>query len=231
LRDTETNGKTTPGKLYFGPLWDFDFVWGSLPVEGFDNTRPQWIQLLRRDPQFVELLEERWGVLDGILERVTCEGGLLDGYIQEMNGSWEANRDKWPKDHLYGWENGSCEESIEELRSHIDARRAWIRENLGLLKTSYYYLTFMDGEELVYSNYVTVGSLPYRDPPELEDRGNLLFMGWYTKDHVAYDSKTLAQQDTVFHAEFVDASTVSAATEIFLAPNEMWIVYGGSHIT
>lgn len=105
-----------------------------------------------------------------------------------MNESWEANREKWPKEHMYGWNNSSCEESIEELRTHIDARRAWIRENLPLLKTSYYYLTFMDGEELVYSNYVRVGTLPYRDPPKLEDRGDLLFMGWFTEDHVAYDS-------------------------------------------
>jgi hypothetical protein len=77
LRDTVDDGGTvTPGKLYWGPLWDFDFVWGGFPENGFDNAQADWVVMLRQDPEFVELLKERWHVLDGVLVQATRQGRL-----------------------------------------------------------------------------------------------------------------------------------------------------------
>ena len=79
LRDTvASDGSAVPGKLYWGPLWDFDLVWGQDKVEGFNYTDYMWINLLRQDPGYVETIKERWKVLDAALQELDREGGLLD---------------------------------------------------------------------------------------------------------------------------------------------------------
>lgn len=52
--------KVRSGKLYAGPLWDFDYgTYG--PALGQDwRATPLWYRWLMRDPQFVSLVSSRW---------------------------------------------------------------------------------------------------------------------------------------------------------------------------
>ena len=90
------------GKLYWGPLWDFDgaYFFGSETElgarTGVNNTEDIWFDQLRdKDPLFVELLRERWqdpeNGMNVKLMEITREGGLLDRYRDEIRASWEAN--------------------------------------------------------------------------------------------------------------------------------------------
>ncbi len=55
--------------LYWGPLWDFDYVaWGNLQyeepyIEGFDTYHSTWFKQMLRDPAFNTKVEARWEVL------------------------------------------------------------------------------------------------------------------------------------------------------------------------
>ncbi|MGI6221513.1 MAG: CotH kinase family protein [Coriobacteriales bacterium] len=224
LRDqVAADGTVTPGKLYWGPLWDFDFVWGQLGPEGFESESTEWVSLLRQDPGFVELLKERWRVLDDALGRLTEEGGLLDRYIAEMSASWEADKQRWPHEDTHEWADGSYAETIEELRDHVDARRAWINDNLDLLQTKYVRLGFAVDDDEVFSTKVRVGDGNWFDMPEAPDKEGKFFDGWFTDDHEEFDRDKAYQEDTVFHAVYLDNSEVSKATDIFLAQDELWV--------
>lgn len=221
-----TDGTVTVGKLYWGPLWDFDFVWGEFDAEGFDNTEATWVSLLRQDPEFVELFKERWQVLDATLEEVTKPDGLLDAYIDEMSQSWKANQQRWPKEDQYGWADGSYQESIEELRTHIEARREWINAHLDQLQTAYYTVTFMDGENEVLSVTGRAGSMIRADAPEPAEPEGMIFKGWFTEDGKEYNPDDHFEADCTYRARYIDASTAIAATDIFFAQDEVWTQYG-----
>ncbi len=224
LRDTlDADGAMTTGKLYWGPLWDFDFVWGQFFAKGFDNASGSWTARLRQDPAFVELLKERWEVLDETLEQVTIEGGLLDQYLEEMSQSWEGNYERWPKEETTDWSGGSFFEAIEELRAHIDARRAWINANLDQLPTTYYTATFMDGDAEVLSTTFWQEDSVMVEPPEIPEKEGMLWLGWLLPNGEEYDPHKAYSEDITVNATYVDPSTVVAAQDIFFSCPEIWV--------
>ena len=222
--------KVRDDKLYWGPLWDFDYVWGGMEVEGFDNTNASampWIERLRSDPDFVSLLEERWQKLDGALVELTKEHGLIDQYIEELDDSWTANDEIWHAGgtDMYGWKDGSCAEALNELRNRIEERRAWINDHLGELQTVFRTLTFMDGDDIIFSEEARAGYAMNPDAPDAPEKDGLLFDGWFTDDGQEYDCDVTYKEDTVFHATYVDPASVTAATSIYFATPEIWISY------
>ena len=204
VKDTiDASGKVVPGKLYWEPLWDFDLVWGMMEEEGFNNSDYRWAQILRQDPQYVDLLKERWDKLDSILENVTKEGGILDGYLAEMQQSWDADFAIWERGDPR-WKSDTFERAIEELRTHIEARRAWINNNLDKLQTKFYYLTFMDGEEQVYDTLAQNDYPTWFFPDDLPDKGDIKFLGWFTADDEEFDPEKAYNQDLTFYARYTD---------------------------
>ena len=107
--------KPRGGKLYWGPLWDFDLdAWGGDSVETYlaeDGQAAQategifqqyaWFRVLRGDPVFVEAVRAAWGgpdcddpaTLRFQLAEAIRDGGLLDRYEEELTCAAEANAD------------------------------------------------------------------------------------------------------------------------------------------
>ena len=216
-----------PGTLYWGPLWDFDFVWDGMETEGFDNTNAfemPWPERLRSDPATVELLKERWTKLDGILESITKDGGLIDQYIAELTPSWDANNERWnASDRSSDWDNSSCVNAFNELRSHFEARRAWINAHLDEVQTTFRTITFMDGDEVVSSDNKRADRGWNPDAPEMpKERDGLLFDGWYSDSGEQYSAEATYYEDTVFRAKYIDPASVAAATGIYFPTSEIW---------
>ena len=100
----EGEDKVKTGKLYWGPLWDFDYVaWGNPnnnaeTISGFNNTSNMWMSKLRTREDFQQRLKARWSAsedkdhmntahLDTLLTEVTKENGVLDRYYEETRVS------------------------------------------------------------------------------------------------------------------------------------------------
>ena len=91
--------KPRNGKLFWGPVWDFDFVaWNATETEadnfdgyGLTNRAPWVSKLLSSDEQFAKNVENRWKVLKPILEEMISEGGKLDQFAEETYMSALAN--------------------------------------------------------------------------------------------------------------------------------------------
>ncbi len=107
-RDTE-NGN---GKLYWGPLWDFDYVaWGNSnydaeTVSEFSNTYHPWMRRLRSGEAYCGRLKARWSAahdeeelfdahIDDLLTEVVKDGGVLDQYYDETRVSEYYDNVKW----------------------------------------------------------------------------------------------------------------------------------------
>lgn len=149
----------TEGKLHFGPLWDFDDAWGcSMPevvqTIGFNNTYFLWIDELRTQPEFLELLKERWQVLDTKLEELTAEGGALDRMAETLQDAWARDDARWHASHAEdGTDAGrNFEEEIALIRDYITLRRAWINENMDRLGLITFTLT-VRGEGMEEETY------------------------------------------------------------------------------
>ncbi|MBE5959060.1 MAG: hypothetical protein E7254_09410 [Lachnospiraceae bacterium] len=94
--------KERDGKLFWGPVWDFDFVaWGAYSTnftgqggtESFDMIgRMPWFEtLIKNDKEFKDKVVERWNVLSGILEDMISDGGIIDQYAEQLYYSALAN--------------------------------------------------------------------------------------------------------------------------------------------
>ena len=89
--------KKRDGKLYWGPLWDFDYVaWGateytSNSVEGLNLDRNAWFTKLFANEKFRKKFVARWPYIKEKLLEGIKDGGIIDTYSQKQYASQKAN--------------------------------------------------------------------------------------------------------------------------------------------
>lgn len=230
--------KGQKGKLYWGPLWDFDFVaWASIEYDadnmsyvGFVN-QGSWFERLPEDPSFAKELRSYWPKLKNALHKLIDKGGKLDEYRDEIAVSAKMNFDSfgftdfgWSDDPDFPQPKLTFEQEIERLRTWITNRMNWIDENLSLLAPHEITLTYMsDGAVYEKQTAVSGRCLTLPEGPKNSDSGKI-FAGWYYT--VSYtDEETgetiseelrLTGEDTLFDDTVLTAKWVSkdAYTEI-----------------
>ena len=133
------------GKLFLGPSWDFDLAMGN--DERLDNgsyeklyagksngfgQQNQWYIALMQRQWFVDMVKERWNELK--------EAGLFDRMIDEIDRTWEMNKDsfnhnfeRWPifghrlnQEPAHVRALSSAEEHVQYLRQWLIDRTAWL---------------------------------------------------------------------------------------------------------
>ncbi len=219
--------KARDGKLFWGPLWDFDYAWNnngmwSRSNETFNNTSMLWIDHLREnDPLFVKLLRERWEVLDKKLQDLTKDSGIIDQYKQELSLSQKADCEIWKEQQ--GEYKGISEEEyntdIEELRAWINERRQWVNDNLDDIGQVFYTVSYVADGKTVATEQVRHGKYAVMDP-DAPVREGYVFERW--KNGRKSPSQVAITEDTTFEAVYVekDQAVEPEFLEIFL-PEEM----------
>ena len=145
-------------KLYWGPLWDFDVTtWGDYSnnlsdVEGFGSST-EWLDKLKEDSEFIELIKARWNDIDPLLIEMTREDGAIDSYYNEIKAAVERDRSKWGN---YG-QLSSYAGEIDFLKAWIGFRREWIGDNLDAVKE------FVPNYEYQWINGTWYGEYGYSD--------------------------------------------------------------------
>ena len=195
------------GKLHFGPLWDFDESWGNAQIEttvnaGFNNSTFVWVDELRKKPEFLTLLKERWIVLDAKLEEIVREGGVLDQIAPVIREAWYRDHERWQAEiEEYNLDSGrNFEEEIEHIRQWINLRRDWIRNNMDRLGILTFTLTvrgegFEDREyQITCDTTIDIYDL---EVPEVEGRK---FSGWQLEDGTMVEDFLEVNRDIVLTA-------------------------------
>ena len=125
--------KERSGKLYWGPLWDFDLALGSGNdnFDGFSNCPMIWLDHLRAfEPGYQQTLIEAWKELDPILDRVLEEDGILDQFASQIRASWEDDYERWNREGDYDIPPYDFTETMETLRTWMRLRQDWINDNI-----------------------------------------------------------------------------------------------------
>ena len=224
------------GKLYFGPVWDFDYAWGNVlngspNPEGFQHAEMPWTPKLFLMPEFAKLVKERWSLIDPLLEKMTAPDGILDRYAEEIRVSWEADRKLLGSSGSESSEPVVFDDVIRELREFIDARRGWINENLDLLDKLYSTVTLNVRGEFYQELHLYTGatlSVEYLCiAPEIEGQ---YFIGWYTEENQPAEEYLPVLKDIVLDARYIPEEEVTFIEELVFEETEVQVsIHDGTY--
>ena len=209
--------KEKNGKLYYGPLWDFDYVaWGATDYTGIiyssesECMTDPWIERFKSDPEFISLVKEYWNgngdsSLKAQLEKIIADGGMIDQYERELELSAENNFDKtnmtaFPLGAILAdpGDNGEKEviicnnfhDEIARLKKWINARITYVDGYMETIQDDYEYTVvkfYNEGELVKQYNMRADGGIKVF--PELAPRDGYYFLGWYAEAEL-YDEIT-----------------------------------------
>ncbi len=221
--------------LYWGPLWDFDYVaWGNLQyeepyIEGFDTYERTWFKQMLRDPEFNTKVEARWEILKSKLEEITRDDGWLDQQEDILTISQRYDHEKWGN-YFEAWTddeidageadtNRSYREEIEQLRSWINLRSDWVDENLNQLTPQAKTITFKVDSKVWNTMVVIAGDKIGKLPIPKAKKGKI-FAGWY-RNGFKIKNNEIVEDDMTLQAKFGPAKKVAPARDLYVrARNE-----------
>lgn len=112
--------KERDGKLYAGPLWDFD--WGTFTpdVNRAIIANTIWYGYLFRYAEFKTAVKKRWGEVKSIYESVSV---YLDEQAETLRESNEVNINMWPITQVVnGDESMSYDQAITRMKDSFNHR-------------------------------------------------------------------------------------------------------------
>ena len=143
--------KKPEGKLYAGPVWDFDLSSGNVcdeygkgvydagPAQDIQSvgglwiaTKNTWYRRLLRNDEFKEmvrnrLVEYRPAIMSVIANTVT-DGTNPNSYYSMYGKAMERNFERWKILGKSMWPNTPCLAEIDTLNGQIDYLRIWLTE-------------------------------------------------------------------------------------------------------
>lgn len=219
--------KPRGGKLYWGPLWDYDSGWDLSDTEDtntdFNYTKMLWLDRLRAyDPAFRELIKERWLILKQSLLNMTEDEGLLDQYQKEINSAWEDDQKLWPE-NTYGDER-TYAEIIDGFKKSIRCRVNAFDDSMDA-ELGHVYITLRftaDGKDVAVLDEIRMHDRPDEVPDAPEKKG-YLFTGWYEKNSGALYDDLSFDEDLTFIAKYIPESEGVVPSALFFQRSEDWV--------
>ena len=144
------------GKLYEGPVWDFDLSSGncsSTYYTGYNNVSTTglswqgdycygiWNSRLFRCKEFERLVKERYKELQPLIVNVYKDNeigkNLIDSLLEEFRDDIDRNYTVWSTKAVYSElekipEDGTYDSEIAYLRNWLENRNAWMCERYGI---------------------------------------------------------------------------------------------------
>ena len=230
--------KPRNGKLYWGPLWDFDLAWSvgidsqEGFVKGFNRTEMPWIDRLRdKDPEFVRILKEHWNDENGVrkaLLKITedTDSGILNRYTQEVAASRAADSKRWPESYDSFLTNDDYSGGVERFRKYINKRAAWIDDNLNLIGNVYCTVTYLTDDGSVFkTSTFRADESSLGIGPDGPEKPGYVFSEWKEKETGIEHSKYQLEGDTTFVPVYKKESDTRKPTGLFLSSYEDWAAF------
>ncbi len=171
-------------KLYWGPLWDFDFsAWGSTEFTSprykgwIQNGYGNWNGRLFEDPDFVADIKAAWPLVKEKIEQIIKTDGQLDLYAERLNISARYNYEKWTYNSAQQLESVTYDSEIERLRDWISGRLEWVENNLYSIEPQKTTVTFLDKNGSIVDEYEAFVGSELKFPAVPQVKG-YVFEGW-----------------------------------------------------
>ena len=206
---------TDGGKLFMGPLWDYNFSFGNVDYcvdsgpEGlamdFGKTCPEeywlapfWWERLLEDSAYTEQLAVRWAELRGgqlSTERVM---GHIDSVATLLNQeAQQRNFTRWPILGEWVWPNAYVGQTYQE---EVDYMKNWTSERLAWLDETFPQPTVVT--DTVPTDTVPTDTIP-TDPPPAEPPADTVV--------TSIDTEDVSEQPKVYPIPFGDELVVEFA--------------------
>ncbi len=217
-RDTQSE----VGKIFWGPVWDFDYAWTYRPYTfGFEYGH-EWMKPMFYDTAeggFVDELHKQWPVMKAALEELIRSGGLIDQYYEETRASAEADHKVNSPDSPFDYHA-----ETEKLKKWIRDRITWVDENFEQLDHMVHKMTFVvEGKPDMIDYFGENESVAIGDI--VPEREGYTFIGWEDEGGQIVESEVVADQDHMYKARFLPDSEVTHGQYIALATESDVIVY------
>ena len=206
-RDTEDS----VGKIYWGPLWDFDFAWDKQVLRDEIPYGHEWLKPMfydRREGGFVEEVHKQWAVMKGALERLAEDGGIIDGYRDETRESAAQDRALHFPDA-----DRTYDEDIERLKNWIRERIRLVEENLGVIDDMIHKVTFVvDGKTYRTGFYAPEEYIDGSE--EYPEKDGCVFIGWEDEAGNIIRSEISVTEDMVITAKYLSDKEATHGKDI-----------------
>ena len=197
---------TDGGKLYWGPLWDFDL---SIPVsaspEGLSTVRMPWFDHLRAfSPYFRKMLADEWENLCPILTEIARDGGVIDNWVEEILPAWERNAAAGFADESI--EQDALADQAARIKDWFLRRIDWINSNLdSALADAWVEIYFYADGQYISTTRISLpaGNLSGQDFPDAPEKEGFLFSGWVNEDGALLSEGIQPETDLIVHAAYI----------------------------
>ena len=133
-RFDDYGSRTRMGKIYWGPLWDFDVAFGNgvtdEEITGFNFSAEKWIgaMLYDDDPDgFRRTAQKVWPQVRDAFLAALEDGGLVDRYYEETKSSYESDYEIWKDQGGYYYENR------DDFCRNVDILKEWTKKRIAWL--------------------------------------------------------------------------------------------------
>ncbi len=126
--------KERGGKLYHGPVWDFDYhvFCPQYTHQWVGATKSIFYPALLKDEKFRARLVERWDMQKNDLKKLP---EYIDGQVDRLRESERINHDMWPiSNDENGDEKMTFQESVDRIKSAFLDKWEWMDQNIRNLK-------------------------------------------------------------------------------------------------
>ena len=217
----DVNGVT--GRIFFGPLWDFDFAWDyGYGYTGHINMF-KWMEPMFRDKEpggFADEIKKQWPVFRESIERLIADGGVIDQYYEETKRSAEADRlINFPDDTDFDYL-----QYVTTLKEWIRSRLAWYDADFVNTDQLIHKVWFMCDDQEVSMHYVMHGKHLDTPPAPVEKEG-YIFLGWYDEDGNNTGTGLDVTKDMVITAQFISEDEATIVEDIALRKDSDVILY------
>ena len=220
-KERDVGGKV--GKIYWGPLWDFDYAWTHNMIYTGFMVESTWIKPLicdRTEGGFIPEVMKQWKLLKPALEELIADGGIIDQYYAETKASAEA-------DHRL---NGSSDDfdyraEVDRLKTWIRNRITWVDANIGGLGDYIHRVEFKVDGKLYAAEYLNrqdrIGP-DYMSHPVIE---GYTFAGWKDQDGNMLKDDIYITKDTVYTAVYLPDGEVTHGEDIVFENDHVTVIY------
>ncbi len=222
-------------KMYWGPLWDYDFAWYyDSEYDGY-LVQHDWLYGMLYDKGedgFVQEVKAQWPAVKEALIRIAEDGGIIDQYYEETKESQAADLELYPPGEEEGQDPDAedpdeeitfePEEEKEAFKEWILNRVSWLDENLKDLENLFHKITVeMDGVETGHI-FLEDGQLYYSRLPKPEKEG-YIWTGWQLEDGTVLDDDAKCKQDLVVNPIMVTEEDATKCTDIVFRTGEDYV--------
>jgi len=139
------------GKLFAGPLWDFDLCYGNVDYDNSNlaidkwlytrygtngNWSMHWWKRLMEDTDYNHAFSARWKALRAGPFSTDSIMADLDNHILYLGGAVNRNFTRWQILGVYEWPNAfvgaTYQSEVDYLKDWMKARLAWLDGNVSL---------------------------------------------------------------------------------------------------